>query len=227
MDDSAFATINAFGGIDYAPHNRGVTPVFFLEPVQDFAATEREGRVVYVHKERVRIHIAGDPLSAATHPVDKGIIARFREQYEKWKRDKTEGAHEGTPLSKWPMATPLMIKEMENLNIFSIEDLAAVSDANVSNFTEGRAIREKAIAWLETAKDAAASMRYAAEAQRLRDEMEELKKQVALLKEGVIPEEKEAADGRKVPWTPERRAAYSATMKERKLHAVPPSDAEG
>jgi hypothetical protein len=84
----------------------------------------------------------------------------------------------GMPLSKWPMATPVMIKELETLNIYSVEDLANVSDGNVSNFTDGRAIREKAIAWLAAAKDGAAAMRYAAEAQRLRDEMAELRKMI-------------------------------------------------
>jgi hypothetical protein len=229
MDNDAFAQINAFGGVDYAPHNKGITPIFFVEPVQDFIASEREGHAVYTKKERVRLHIAGDPLSAATHPVDAGMINRFRDQYEKWKRNESGEHINGVPLSKWPMATPVMIKELEFLNIFSVEDLAAVSDANVANFSDGRAIREKAIAWLASAKDSAASMRYAAEAQRLRDEMVELRKLVtdsgkevpvivkayrsAAAAERVLNETKKPK--RKSSWTPERRAAQSAAMKAR------------
>jgi hypothetical protein len=231
MDNDAFAQINAFGGVDYAPHNKGITPVFFLEPILDAAATEREGHTVYREKERVRIHIAGDPLSAATHPVDASIIARFRDQYEKWKRDKTGEHINGMPLSKWPMATPVLIRELESLNIFSVEDLAGVSDANVANFTDGRAIREKAIAWLASAKDSAASMRYAAEAQRLRDEMAELKKMVeaagvkdsAPVAKAILRREKivkSRKPKRKSVWTPERRAAASAAMKSRHAQAV-------
>ena len=173
---SAFAEINAFGGVDYAPHNKGVKPIFFTEAVHDLAASEREGRAVYVDKERVRIHIVGED-TAATHPVDEAIKARFREHYDAWKR-KESGAHiTGMPLAKWPMATPAMIRELEMLHIYSVEDLAAVSDTNVHNLTNGRANREQAIAWLRSASDGpATAMKYAAEAQRLRDEVAELKK---------------------------------------------------
>jgi len=240
MDDN-YGVIAAFGPsgqVDFAPHNKGVTPVFFIEPVQDFAATEREGRAVYVNKERVRVHVAGDPLSAASHPVDANIIARYREQYEKWKRGKDENNIAGTPLSKWPMATPNLIRELEFLNIVSVEDLSNVSDANVSNFTDGRALREKATAWLATAKDTAAAMRYAADNQKLRDEMAELRKLVVksdsksdlVAQAGSQPKPNSTPDcqpkrkprkaKRKSAWTPERRAAQSAAMKERHAGAV-------
>lgn len=230
-DDSPFATVGRFG-VDYAPHNRGITPVFRLVPVQDHIATEREGYPVHVNKEEVTLFIAGDPLSAATHPVDDRIKARFSEQYEKWKRDKS-GAHiVGMPLSKWAMATPGMIKELEFLNVLSVEDLAAVSDGNVSNITEGRALREKAIAWLASAKDGAAAMRFAAENQRLRDEMAELRELVrAQSGNGGEPlpvkktrvSRKPSRAKRKSSWTPERRAAQSAAMKERGAFGRPPN----
>lgn len=226
MDDN-YGLIAAFGPsgqVDFAPHNKGVTPVFFIEPVQDFAATEREGRAVYVNKERVRVHVAGDPLSAAAHPVDAGIIARYREQYEKWKRGKDESNIVGTPLSKWPMATPNLIRELEFLNVFSVEDLVNVSDANVQNFTDGRALREKAIAWLAAAKDTAAAMRYATDNQKLRDEMAELRKLVTAnggeptklpkaYAKLAKPRKASKPKRRKSAWTPERRAAQSAAMK--------------
>src|SRR6267154_5920257 len=100
--DSTFAAINEFGQVDFAPHNKGITPVFFIEPILDPAASEREGHTVYRDMERVRIYIAGDSLSAATHPVDAGIRARFRDQYEAWKRKKSGSHINGMPLSKWP-----------------------------------------------------------------------------------------------------------------------------
>lgn len=178
---STFAAINEFGQVDYAPHNKGITPVFFIEPILDQAATEREGRTVYRDMERVRIYIAGDSLSAATHPVDGGIIARFREQYTAWKSTRS-GVHiTGMPLSKWPIATPAMIRECESLNIYSVEDLSVVSDSNISNLSEGRAVREKAIAWLKSATDGAAVMKYAAENERLRDDLVAATKRIEAL----------------------------------------------
>lgn len=219
--DSTFASINDFGGVDYAPHNKGITPVFFIEPVIDERASEQEGRQVYRDMERVRICIAGDSLSAATHPVDAGIIARFHDHYTAWK-SKRAGSHiVGTPLSKWPMGTPGLIKECEFLNIYSVEDLGAVSDGNVENLSNGRAIREKARAWLKSATDGAAAMKYAAEASRLREEVAELKKMI--LSAGM----KDMADNERTAvmiereytekeWTPERRKKYEATVASRK-----------
>lgn len=208
--DSTFASINAFGGVDYAPHNKGVTPIFFVESVLDHGATEREGRQVYVDKERVRLYVAGDPLSAPANPLDETMKARFRDQYDAWKR-KESGVHiVGMPLKKWPMAMPSLIRELESLNIFSVEDLAAVSDFNTQNISDGKAWREKAAAWLASATDGAAVMRYAAEATRLREEVAELKKLIQSL----------GGDSKKEPhkkssWSTERRAKQAATIARR------------
>jgi hypothetical protein len=236
--DSTFASINEYGGVDYAPHNKGVTPVFFVEAVQDHAASEREGRTVYVDKERVRLYVVGDSATVATHPVDAGIIARFRDQYEAWKRKQTGSHIVGMPLSKWPMATPGMVRECESLNIFSVEDLAAVSDGNIQNMTNGRSIREKAIAWLKSATDGAAIMKYAAESQRLREDLGLAMERIAILegkksamRSEAIPREvarelvkkkpirrkwpQNKKDGRKAAWTPERRKAAAEAVKAR------------
>jgi hypothetical protein len=227
---STFASINEFGGVDFAPHNKGVTPIFFIEAVQDFAASEREGRAVYVDKERVRIHVVGDQTAAAA-PVDAAVIARFRDQYEAWKRKETGSHIKGTPLKKWPMSTPAMIRELESWNVFSVEDLAAISDGNVQNITDGRAMRDRAAAWLKSAADGAAVMKYAAEVNRLRDEVAELKKVIIKLGGKEVPAEalpraKERAlksssprrvkkAKRKAGWTPERRAKQAEILRAR------------
>jgi hypothetical protein len=215
--DSTFASINEFGGVDYAPHNKGVTPIFFVEAILDEGATEREGRTVYVDKERVRIHIVGDS-TAATHPVDAGIIARFRDQYEAWKRKQTGSHINGMPLSKWPISTPGMVRELESLNILSVEDLAAVSDGNIQNLTNGRAMREKAIAWLKSSTDGAAVMKYAAEANRLREEVAELRKMISSL--GGNANDSDKHPNPRAAWTAERRAKQAATIAARKPQAA-------
>lgn len=175
---SPFASFGP-NGVDYAPHNKGITPVFFIEAVLDHAATEKEGRTIYCEKERVGIHIAGDPFSVATHPVTKEIVSRFREEYEAWKKNMSGSHIRGTPLKVWPLSTPRMIKELEAIHVFSVEDLASVSDGNIHYICDGRLIRDRAIAWLAAGKDGAAVTRYASEASRLREEVEELKRMVS------------------------------------------------
>jgi hypothetical protein len=179
--NSPFATIDMMGGrIDYSQHNKGVTPIFFIEPVVDGMASEVQGRAVYRNMERCRIQIAGDTLSAPVHPVDDAIIARFHEAYEAWKRKQVTHIS-GTPLAHWPLATPGMIKELEYHNIHSVEDLSALADSNLHNIADGRVLREKATAWLAAAKNGAAAMKFAAEGERLREEMAELREQIRAL----------------------------------------------
>jgi hypothetical protein len=182
MDDlgslgTSFATIDN-SGINYAEMNKGVTPIFFTIPVQDFAETEKEGRPRFREMEHVRIVVAGDMLNVGTYPVTDVERERFSEAYRKWKEGSKERHIEGTPLSQCGLLTPIQCKEFEAINIFSVEQLAGVSDTNIQRLPDGRIWREKAIAWLATAKDSAAATRYAAENERLRDDMAEMQKQM-------------------------------------------------
>ena len=182
MDDfggtpSPFADINGQGA-NYADQNKGITPIFFLEPVKDEAASEREGIARFVEQERVRIVVAGDQFNIAVHPVDAGIRERFHDQYERWKRTRESLHVDGTPIEQWAILSRAQIMELKAMGIHSIENAAALSDTNLARIPDGRAMRSKALAYLESAKDGAAAMRYAAEADRLRDDVSELRKTV-------------------------------------------------
>lgn len=211
-DDTSFATFGPFGQVDYVPHNKGVTPVFFLESVIDPAASEKAGRAIWVDLERVKIHVAGDQFSAPVHPVGVPIWGtdkaedRFPEEYAKWKR-KGQAQVNGTPLSKWPLATPSFIKEMEFLNIFSVDDLASVADVHLDRIADGRQWRDRAAAWLKSAADGASSAQYAAENARLREDMARL--------EAKLDEMTGQASTKypRKPMSPEQRAAIGTRLK--------------
>jgi len=208
-----FASFGPFGQVDYAPHNKGVTPVFFIESVLNRAASEKEGRAIYLDLERVRIQVAGDQFSAAVHPVDVPIWGqdtakdRFPDEYERWRR-KEHVQINGTPLAKWPLATPSFIKEMEFMSIFSVDDLASVADVHLDRIADGRQWRDRAAAWLRSAKDGAAAAQYAAENARLHEEIGLLHRRLDNLAEGRI-----SSDERGMP--AEQRAKISAAMKAR------------
>jgi hypothetical protein len=208
MYQDAFASVNEHGGVDYTPHNKGVTPTFFVESVIDPAASEKAGRAIYRDMERVRIHVAGDSLSVAVHPIDDAIIARFEEAYERWKR-KGRVLINGTPLAKWPLATPSFIKEMEFLNILSVDDLASVADVNLDRIADGRQWRDRAAAWLKSAKDGAVAAQYAAENARLKEDVAALSARLANL------EKANATDmASKEPGPAPRKRAESNATKE-------------
>jgi hypothetical protein len=225
MDYDGFAAINPWGGVDYAQMNKGITPIFFLEPVVDGKESEKQGRTVYREMERVRIQIAGDMLSAAVVPVDDAVKSRFAEAYESWSKKRTHRVS-GMPLEKWPLASVVMVKELQAMNIYSVEDLAAVSDSNITNIPEGRAWRAKAATWLKAAADTAVATKYAAENERLRADLAELRAQIeaAGVKLGAPGESgkirqnpaKSAARAkvaRKMSLSPEERARRSDQMK--------------
>lgn len=174
-----FATVNGgFGGINYSEMNKGVQPIFFIEPVPDHKASEEAGVPKFREEERVRLIVAGDMFNVAVHPVDSAIKERFPVAYEAWKAKKQERHIEGTPLRQWPLLSPVQIAEFESVNIFSVESLRDIADTNVNRISEGRIWREKAKAWLEQAKDGATATRLAAENERLREQLERLEKRI-------------------------------------------------
>jgi hypothetical protein len=178
MDDlgvaSPFAAVGDFGQVNYAEMNKGVQPIFFTEPVRDDAASERDGVPRYRDEERVQIIVAGDQFNRAVHPVDDAIKARFPEHYARWQATKKDMHIDGTPLKQWPLLSPAQVAEFSAINILSVEMLAELSDANVSKIFDGRIWREKAKAWLEQAKDGATATRYAAENERLKQQVDAL-----------------------------------------------------
>jgi hypothetical protein len=211
--DMTFASVGWDGtnNVDYTPHNKGVTPIFFIESVIDPAASEKAGRAIYRDMERVRIQVAGDQFSAAVHPVDAQLIERFEEAYAKWKR-KGHQQINGTPLAKWPLATPSFIKEMEFINIFSVDDLASVADVHLDRIADGRQWRDKASAWLKTAKDGAVVAQYAAENARLRADLDRLSARVSELNRVAYPTTTTHSAARKA-MSAEQRAAVGARLK--------------
>lgn len=167
-------TVGDFGHVDFAAMNKGATPIFFTEPVINEKASEEQGRVVCDDLERVRIQIAGDTLSAPVHPVDDYYKARFSLEYQRWKLTREARHVSGTPLEMWPQVTPARIKEFESVNVFSVDDLAVVSDGNIVRLQDGRMWRDKAIAWLRVASETASETKFAAENERLVQRIEAL-----------------------------------------------------
>lgn len=178
-DAFTFASVGAGGTVDYTEMNKGVTPIFFVEPVPDEKKTEEAGAIRMSEQEIVRIVVAGDMLNVATSPVTEEIKQRFAVQYDAWKNKRKETAIDGTPLKNWPMIPAIRIAEFNALNIFSVEHLAAVADGNIHKLADGRIWREKAIAWLASAKDNGTAAKYAAENERLKERMAELEAKMA------------------------------------------------
>lgn len=186
MPGGANFTVGLDGSSHYADMNKGITPVFYFEPIKNPSKTAEEGRPIFDQVECVKLFVAGDQLNQITSPVDERIRERFPVQYAAW-RDKKEAMHiSGTPIRQWPLLQPNQIAEFEALKIFSVEALAQVPDVSLMKSQGLREWRDKAKVWLETNKDANVAVKYAEENARLRDDMEVLKKQLVELSEQVV-----------------------------------------
>jgi hypothetical protein len=176
---------------DYSQMNRGVTPLFYVDWVTDYSAVEQGGAVKSREVEFVKILVAGDQWNQSVQPVTDELRERFAKEYERFKAGKQRReAIVGTPLSAWPAIGKGKLLEFEMLNVFTVENLAEISDANLSKIIDGRTWREKAKAWLVGHKDAAALMKYAEENERLREDVADLRRQLGDLSARLTPDEK-------------------------------------
>lgn len=79
----------------------------------------------------------------------------------------------GTPIMDWPSLSPAQVRGLLDINIRTIEELADCSEEAVARIgMGGRALKQKAGAWLETANGPG---KVAAEIEQLRVENQELK----------------------------------------------------
>jgi hypothetical protein len=192
--EDTFASIGAGGRVNYARQDDGVRPMFFTQPEQDFAATEKDGVPRFRDIELVRIVVAGDSSTMVCQPVDDAVKQRFPDQYRMWKQTRENRVVNGTPIKEWPLLTTLQVAEMTAAHIETVEELANLSDSNVTRIGEGRVWRAKAAAWLDSAKNGADSSRYAAENERMRADMETMKRTIAELSAKVDAQDDENGD---------------------------------
>lgn len=157
---------------------------FFIDTAEDKRASKKEGRPIFREVEKVRFRIAGDPKTVLVAPAidpssvigPNGVRLTYAElhrgPYEAFKAGATHRGN-GTPLSEAPWLTAAKRKELEALNVFTIDALAALEGANLSRLgMGGRDLKNQAMAWLGNASGSA-------EVSRLSDENEALKSRLA------------------------------------------------
>lgn len=128
---------------DWSAHNAGVTPHFYTDKVK---RKDKDGIETEIELEYVTVVVAGDTLTEASQPVDDQLRERFADAYAAWKAGKDIII--GTPVTDWPLITSRQAVFLEANNIFSVENLAELSDYNIGGIPDGRELRDKAVRWL-------------------------------------------------------------------------------
>jgi len=157
--------------------DKSIIPVFYLDAVQLGFKSEQEGRPIFEDREFVKILIAGDGKTEVNREVTQNDRQRWPEAYSRFKQGLQDRDQiVGTPLAEWPVMTPADIRNWHSVNVFTVEQLASLSDTALQTYGMGaRETQTKARAYLEQAKDTAAVQAHAAENERLRAENEQLR----------------------------------------------------
>ena len=128
---------------------------FYIHPRQNNAKTLEEGRPIFDDTEYVRKMTPGDKDNIIERPVRPTDKAEFPGQYAAIKNGQTDPVTSGTPLKMWPQVTRGMCEELAFFKIFTVEQLADVSDSNAQKFMGMVSLRQSARHFVEAAKGSA------------------------------------------------------------------------
>lgn len=123
---------------------------FTLDAVLDQFQMDETGIPVYHDVERITIWNPGK-RDTIKENVTEFHKRRFKEQYEAFKAGR-EPSHDGLPLTEWPVLTKAAALNLRNSRIFTVEQLASVTDPNLDSLgLGGRELRDKAKAYIDRA----------------------------------------------------------------------------
>ena len=119
------------------------------KPVQDKQASEDAGRPIFKEVPHISIRAAG-AQNFVCRRASQEDIRRFPRHYAAFTQ-KREIPVEGTLLAEWPLMSRTMAKELEALDVRTVEQLLNMSDANSQNFMGINELKRKAALFLEHA----------------------------------------------------------------------------
>lgn len=153
------------------------TFAFFFSKAKEMPALSREeGKPVWKDIDYVRVQQPGerDAVVLEATPVHK---QRWAREWDAYKAGK-EVPHEGTPLTVIFPDSEAMILNLRTLGVYTIEELARVSDSATANIPFGGTLKQKAAKYLEMQNGAQNFNKMTAEQENLRKENESLKLQI-------------------------------------------------
>lgn len=172
----------------------GLGVEFFYKAEQQGAASDAAGHPVFAQVEYVRIRFPGgkdvfEAPAAAPAAPGKSYAQIYAPHYKRFKEVGAGAGQAGFPVEQWPALNVAEAATLKALNVYTVEQLAEVSDETVERLgMGGRDLRTKAQAFLAAAKDSAITSKQAVELARLKEdnelqkmELEELRQMVKQL----------------------------------------------
>ena len=133
---------------------------FYQKAIQNEFKSALEGRPIMEMRDFIIIEVPGNTLSIIDTFAAPEHKDRFPVQWARYQNEKTDGDIEGTLLHDWPVLNSAIAAELKHFKFYTVEQVAAASDAqlNTLGMAAGMsplALRDKAKAYLGSAKDTA------------------------------------------------------------------------
>jgi hypothetical protein len=159
---------------------------FYQRAINNEFKSALEGRPIMEMRDFIIIEVPGDNLTVIdTFAVDEHK-KRFPVQWARYQNEKTDGDVEGTLLHDWPVLNAAVAAELKHFRFYTVEQIAEASDAqlNTLGMAAGMSplsLRDKAKAFLSSAKGSALVQQQADELRKRDDELLAMKAQLAEL----------------------------------------------
>ena len=159
---------------------------FYQRAINNEFKSNLEGRPIMEMRDFIIIEVPGDNLTVIdTYAVDEHK-KRFPVQWARYQNEKTNGDVEGTLLHDWPILNAAIAAELKHFKFYTVEQIALASDAqlNTLGMVAGMSplgLRDKAKAFLSSAKGSALVQQQADELRKRDEELSAMKAQLAEL----------------------------------------------
>lgn len=157
--------------------DKSVYVKFYYRPVQDEDASAKEGRPIYKDREYVEIRTPGNQTSVVQRPVSDLDRQRFRGAYRQFKNNVEEQVV-GTPIAEATFLTRSQIEELSHMRIRTVEHLAELGDDVCSRFAGLYGLKNKAKAFVDSAKGQAPFIEMQKRNEELNNKIEAMQKTI-------------------------------------------------
>jgi len=192
-----------------APNPTLVRPRFFKGEQKDYLASQEKGFTVWREVELVELIVPGDKKQKPVKKVTRRVIERFPKEYHAWKHGEQRDV--GIPLEEARFLSKGHVRTLKELDIVSVEDLAAISDAIVGDLgMDYREKRDQAKTFLADYKDMQRQARLEKENEELHARLANLEEHAGIadverqlnaphVEAGTLPEPPQAAGAESTP----------------------------
>jgi len=153
---------------------------FNTQAVLNPSKSTQAGRPIYDDIDMITVRTPGSQLTSIVDHAKRYTQGRpvLAEKYKNWKSGQLESAG-GTPLDNFPFlfTKPSLIAELKYRNIFTVEQLADLSDTGKQSIMGGHELCKLAGEWIKKTAGEADD----AEKAEMKNELAELKAQMAAL----------------------------------------------